>query len=200
MNKINYYKRKKDRRQEYRKYDDYRDYVEKLTRFIVTARFNTITWNENEEFRKINPMFGCIYGTPQEISVSSPLGGIINKSFNEESILFVLEMNNDENKIMGIGMIKNKSHIKKFRIYKNDLYNLYGYAGKYRIDRNEISKDEEIIFEVLDKLCFYGSGHLKKMPGIKGFPIDKLFKLYKFKNLDLVEYITNMFKKKINDT
>lgn len=192
-----YYKNKKQRRQEYRKNAEYRQYVENLRRFIVTTRFNTETWNENIEYRKENPMFGCAYGSPQEVCVSSPLGGPINGSLSQESILFVLEMNNDNNTIMGIGMIKNQSYIKKFRIYGNDSYNRYGYVGKYRIDRNDISSEDEIIFQVLEKLCFYGAGHLKKMPGIKGFPIDKIYKLKKLKNLDLVEYITNMFKIKI---
>ena len=188
------YKNKKQRRQDYRKNAEYRQYVENLRRFIVTTRFNTETWNETIEYRKDTPMFGCAYGSPQEVCVSSPLGGPINGSLSQESILFVLEMNNDNNTIMGIGMIKNKSYIKKFRIYGNDSYNRYGYVGKYRIDRNDISSEDEIIFQVLEKLCFYGSGHLKKMPGIKGFPIDKIYKLKKLKNLDLVEYITNMFK------
>ena len=165
---MTYYKNKKQRRQEYRKNAEYRQYVENLRRFIVTTRFNTETWNENIEYRKENPMFGCAYGSPQEVCISSPLGGPINRSLNQESILFVLEMNNDNNTIMGIGMIKNQSYIKKFRIYENDSYNRYGYVGKYRIDRSDISPEDEIIFQVLEKLCFYGSGHLKKMPWNKG--------------------------------
>ena len=198
--KMTYYKSKKDRRQEFRKHSDYRKYVKELTRFIVTTRFNAKTWEENKHYRKNNESIGCIYGSPTEVGISSPLGGPINKNFHGESILFVLEMNNDENKIMGIGMIKNKSHIKKFRIYSNDIYNRYGYIGRHRIDRNEICEEDSYIMDVLDQLCFYGSGHLKKIPGITGFPIDKLFRLYKKKNLDLVEFITNLFKKKINET
>ena len=46
------YKNKKQRRQDYRKNAEYRQYVENLRRFIVTTRFNTETWNENIEYRK----------------------------------------------------------------------------------------------------------------------------------------------------
>ena len=154
---------------------------------LVSTRFNDETWFENMEWRFKNNWLGCIYGTPFPVKENIP----------HNEIMFVLEMNNDNNTIMGIGMIKNQSYIKKFRIYENDSYNRYGYVGKYRIDRNEILPEDEIIFQVLEKLCFYGAGHLKKMPGIKGFPIDKIYKLKKLKNLDLVEYITNMFKNKM---
>ena len=198
--KMSYYKKKQDRRLEYRKHPDYRSYVEDMKRYIVTTRFNNTTWRENEHYREINPQIGCIYGTPEQVCVSSPLGGTINKHFHQDSVLFVLEMNNETNKIMGIGMIKNMMYVKKHRIYSNDSYNRYAYLGKFRLDRSELNEDQEIIFQVLDQLCFYGMGHLKKMPGIKGFPVDKLFKLKKHKELDLVEYITDLFRKKIKET
>ena len=183
----NNYKSKKKRRAELRDHPEFRDYVTNMKQHIVTTRFNNDTWLQNEEFRKAHSSFGCIYGTPEQVS----------SNFKEKAIMFVLEMNNTDNKIMGIGMVANICHVKKYRIYKDDNYNRYAYVGKYRIDRNHIEHEHEFIFELFDRLCFYGAGHQKKLPGIKGFPVDRLFKVKKSKNLDLVDYIKEMFKKEM---
>ena len=178
------YQSKKRRRAELRENPEFRDYVADMKQHIVTTRFNNITWNENEDYIKKNPTFGCIYGTPEQV----------NSEYKDKSVLFVLEMNNSINKIMGIGMVANVCHVKKYRIYNDDNYNRYAYVGKYRIDRNNVSEEEEIILQVFDRLCFQGSGHQKKLPGLKGFPLDRLFKLRKRKDLDLVDYLKEMFK------
>jgi hypothetical protein len=178
------YQSKKRRREELRENTEFRNYVADMKQHIVTTRFNHITWKENEEYRKTHNSFGCIYGVPDQVS----------SLYKEKSVMFVLEMNNSINKIMGIGMVANICHVKKYRVYNDDNYNRYAYVGKYHIDRNNVSDDEEIIFQVLDNLCFLGAGHQKRPTGIKGFPIDKLFKLKKNKDLDLVDYIKNMFK------
>ena len=181
------YKSKKRRRAELRENPDYRDYVTNLKHNIVTTRFNNDTWKENQNFRETHHSFGCIYGTPEQV----------NSNYKDKSIMFVLEMNNSENKIMGIGMVANVCHIKKYRIYNNDNFNRYAYLGKYRIDRDDVREEDQYIFELFEQLCFFGSGHQKKLQGIKGFPVDSLFKLKKNKNLDLVDYIKEMFKVKM---
>ena len=181
------YESKKLRRDELRKNAELRKFVEDTKQHIMTTRFNHATWSENVAFRKGHSKFGCIYGTPEQN----------NSKFNDDSILFVLEMNNETNKIMGIGMIKNITHVKKYRIYNDDNYNRYAYIGKYRIDRVEVGEEDEFIFRVFDELCFNGSRHQKRLRGIKSFPIDMLFKVKKYKNIDLVDYIKNMFKQKI---
>lgn len=181
------YKSKKKRRTELREHPEFRDYVNNLKQHIVTTRFNNETWNQNEEFRKNHKSFGCIYGAPDQVSTQ----------YKEKAVMFVLEMNNSENKIMGIGMVANICHVKKYRIYKDDNYNRYAYVGKYRIDRENVLQEDKFIFDLFDQLCFYGSGHQKKLPGIKGFPVDRLFKVKKSKDLDLVDYIKEMFKKEM---
>ena len=65
--------------------------------YIGTTRFNQETWNSNEKWRETNKFNGCIYGCPNLIKTEIPI----------DSIIFVIEMNNDENMIMGIGLIKN---------------------------------------------------------------------------------------------
>ena len=67
----------------------------------MTSRFNTETAKENKNFREENNWKGCVYGSPQ----------MNNSSISEQTILFVLELNNDMNKIMGIGMVDNSPYI-----------------------------------------------------------------------------------------
>jgi hypothetical protein len=181
------YKSKKKRRAELREHPEYRDYVNNLKQHIVTTRFNNDTWNQNKEYRKQHKSFGCIYGSPDQVS----------SQYKEKEVMFVLEMNNNENKIMGIGMVANICHVKKYRIYQDDNYNRYAYVGKYRIDRGNVRDEDKFIFELFERLCFYGAGHQKKLPGIKGFPVDRLFKVKKNKDLDLVDYIKEMFKREM---
>lgn len=181
------YKSKKKRRAELRENPEYREYVTSMKQHIVTTRFNNQTWNENVNFRNKHKSFGCIYGVPEPV----------NTAFKEKAVMFVLEMNNAENKIMGIGMVANVCHVKKYRIYNDDNYNRYAYVGKYRIDRDDVQVEDAYIFDLFDQLCFYGASHQKKLPGIKGFPVDRLFKMKKSKELDLVDYMKEMFKKEI---
>ena len=68
----------------------------KTNKFIMTSRFNNSTWGENCKYRNEQSIKGCIYGSPE----------LNNKLIPVESILFILEMNNDINKIMGIGIGK----------------------------------------------------------------------------------------------
>ena len=160
-------------------------YREQLTKFILTTRFNNETWEQNVEYRKQKQLKGCIYSSPDSITVK----------INPEQIVFILEMNNDENKIMGIGMVRNHPHINTYQIYKNDSYNRYVYIGKTRIDREEMTEEEERIMKAFDILCFKGNRHMKRGHGLKCYPIEMLYNCSK--ELDLVDYITNMFKTRI---
>jgi len=160
-------------------------YRAQLTKFILTTRFNNETWEQNKEYRDKKQLDGCIYSSPDPISVK----------INPEQIVFILEMNNDENKIMGIGMIRNHPHINIYQIYDNDSYNRYVYIGKTRIDRSEMTEEEENIMQAFDILCFKGNRHMKRGHGLKSFPIEMLYNCSK--ELDLVDFITNMFKTRI---
>ena len=153
--------------------------------FLLTSRFNNTTLEENSDFRNKNPKIGCVYCCPDPIS----------QEINSDTVLFILEMNNDTNKIIGIGMVRNHPHINKYNVYKNGNYNRYVYTGKYRIDRNDMNENEERIMKVFDILCFKGTRHMKRGQGLKAFPVDILYKC--MKTMDLVNFISEMFKNKI---
>ena len=76
-------------------------------------------------------------------------------------------------------------------------YHRFIYVGKYRIDRNEMNNDEENIMKVFDILCFTGNRHMKRGQGLTTFPIDILYRCSKV--MDLVVFINNMFKNRLNN-
>jgi len=160
------------------------DYKKQIRNFLLTSRFNNSTWCENELFRKEHPNFNCIYCSPDPVTCSIPI----------DSVLFVLEMNNDTNKIMGIGMVRNHPILNKFFVYENGNYNRYVYIGKNRISREDMSGEEEQIMQAFDILCFKGNRHMKRGQGLKSFPVDMLYRVSKKIDLDLVNFIGNMFK------
>jgi len=161
------------------------DYKKNQKTFLVTSRFNTETYSENQEYRNKHSYDGCIYCSPEPVSKKIPI----------DSIMFVLEMNNDTNKIIGVGMIRNHAICSKYHVYENGNYNRYAYSGKYRIDRSEMAEEEEVIMQAFDILFFTGNRHMKRGQGLKSFPVDILYKCSKV--VDLVKFISEMFKKRI---
>lgn len=164
---------------------NFKQYTKNLNKHIVTTRFNNSTWKENEQFREKNPNIGCIYAVPETVT----------QRIQIDNIMFVLEMNNDENKIMGVGMVKNHPHIGKYRVYSNGNYNRYSYIGKYRIDRTEMTALEEDVFKAFDIFCFKSPFHMKRGQGLRAFPLHILYNCIKV--MDLVEFIIKMFKARI---
>jgi hypothetical protein len=162
-----------------------REYKKQLRHFLMTSRFNTDTWNQNENYRRSNKNIGCIYCSPDPISQHVPT----------DSIMFVLEMNNDMNSIMGIGMVRNRPIVNKHRVYDNGNYNRYVFTGNMRISRTDMTELEEQIMRAFDILCFTGNKHMKRGQGLKSFPIDILHRCNK--KMDLVQFISNMFKQRI---
>lgn len=162
-----------------------KDYKKNLKNYLMTSRFNNNTLRENLNYRLKNKL-ECIYCSPIKTSPQIQL----------DRIMFVLEMNNDENRIIGIGMVRNHPIMNKYRVYKNENYNRFVFVGKNRIDRNEMSEKEEVIMKILDIFCFKGSNHMKRGHGLQMFPIETLYKC--LKKLDILDFIGNMFKKRIN--
>jgi hypothetical protein len=163
------------------------EYKKTFRHYLLTSRFNSSTWNENESYRLKNPSINCIYCSPEPISKIIPI----------DSIMFVLEMNNDTNKIIGIGMVRNHPYVNKYCIYSEGNYNRYVYIGKIRIDRNSMTDDEERIMRVFDILCFTGNKHMKRGQGLKSFPVDMLYRCSV--KLDLVNFIREMFKRRLTN-
>lgn len=106
-------------------------------------------------------------------------------------LLGVLEMNNDINRILGIGLIHNKTRPKTW-VYEQGNYNRNTYFGTRRIDRSEMTEAEEKIMELLDAYCFKGNGHLKRGQGITCFPLKYLFESFE-QNVDILQEIKKMF-------
>jgi len=83
---------------------------------VACTRFNNKTWQEYQHWKNTHQQnyeqiyqrpLKCIYGCPREIS---------NKKIPPQAKILVIEMNNDENKIMGIGEIINQTASEVYRI------------------------------------------------------------------------------------
>jgi hypothetical protein len=153
--------------------------------FLLTSRFNTKTLEENKRFRE-NAGWpqGCVYCSPEKVSQSIPI----------QSKLFVLEMNNDTNQIVGVGLCMNTFFSERYMVYEENNFNRFNYIGKYRISRTDMNPEEEAVFKALDILCFTGNYHMKRGHGLKQFPIKLLFNSEKV--LNITEYIEKMFTKR----
>jgi len=162
-----------------------KDYRKSLKHHLLTTRFSDDTWLQNIQFRESNKSVACIYSSPTSVS----------KHIITDSVMFIIEMNNTQNKIMGIGMVRNHPSINKYGIYEYSEFNRFMYAGKMRIDRSQMTAEEELIMRVLDKVCFTGKKHLKRGTGITMFPAEIL---YRFSSvMDIVEYVCGMFKRRM---
>lgn len=162
-----------------------REYQQSLKQFIVTSRFNTQTITENREFIAKTQKIGCVYCCPDPIARHIPM----------DAPLFVLEMNNDINRIVGIGLVRNHAFMHKYNVYSERTYNRYIYYGKHHIKREDMSEYEDRIMKVFDILCFTGNKHMKRGQGIKSFPTETLYKCKR--TLDLVSFISEMFKSRL---
>lgn len=126
---------------------------------IGTVRFNKFrsyeklaAWKEKKNWK------GCFY------SISSPIPAKIR----ENQYLFIVEMDNDNNKIFGIGFIKNiKSKGINTGIYNDMIYNFYNYSSAYHIDREGVEKTfGKELLSSFEKLLFEGRSHYKRGKGV----------------------------------
>ncbi len=124
---------------------------------LLTSRFNTDTWRENEEYRQRMGIAGCIYGAPLQVT----------HKINLMSSAYVIEMNNDTNKIEGIGAIRvYPSFSDPKSVYNNKNYNRYVYSGKYRLDRETLVRHNERLIDAIECLVFTGKTHMKRGAGL----------------------------------
>jgi len=152
---------------------------------FVSSRFTNDTWNENELYRLRSEFTGCIYGAPQQMS----------PKIDAKSLVFVIEMNNSQNKIMGIGLVRNL-HVtnKTYKIYDNGNFNRYIFVGKYRIDRTDLSSE---LLQILDHILFKERTHLKRGAGMTTIP-EKLFQHDKCCECNIKQEIIDTFLKKFD--
>jgi len=140
-------------------------------------------------------MHECVYGSPIPMK----------HTIRENAWMIVLEMQNDANKIAGIGLVRNSPNSSehgnntnisgrngrssgscglKPSVYKCGNYNRFIYQGAYRIDllSNEIdlTREEELVIKMLELALFYGPNHSKRGKGICELP-KHVASLYDFK-------------------
>ena len=130
----------------------------------------------------------CVYGSPIPLK----------HTLRENAWMIVLEMQNDANKIVGIGLVKNSPNLqgvsiphssdsngcKKPSVYNCGNYNRFIYQGAYRIDllsnEIELTREEQLVIKMLELALFYGPDHSKRGKGICELP-KHVSSLYDFK-------------------
>ena len=130
---------------------------------IMTTRFSDFGFIENREWRDERGVKGCIYGTPKMVSTN----------IEDRCPMFVIEMNNNRNRIEGVGFIINRPHEDnhKRRIHSDHNLNRYTYEGIYRLDKNDIVDNyHKKVIWVLEMLLFKGAKHSKRSIGITRLP------------------------------
>jgi len=137
----------------------------------VITRFNNKTRTENRKWREDNNLeHGCIYNALTTLPVS--VSDIPN--------IFVIEMNIETNKIIGIGLVKNRLCLKSENVYSEKKFNYCTYKSNYRISSRyfeEIFTTEEIeLIELLEKYLFRGFSHLKRGIGYSKLPEKMIYK------------------------
>ena len=153
-----------------------------MTLDIAVTRFNETTWREYTIYK--NEHNKIYYNTPCKITEDIPI----------DNYIVVLEMHNDDNKIKGIGIIKNTLFNKKKIIFSDQNYNRYSYKLLSRIDRESLHDYDESIIKFFDLICFKGYKHLKRGKGIQRIPkyiIDNCKSVLHFPN-----YFNDLFKNK----
>lgn len=120
---------------------------------LSTTRFTNKTWDLNTKYREKNKISGCIYGSPQEMS----------PKILYDSLVFVVEMNNETDNIEGIGLVRNRPYLEKYyNIYEEGNYNRFVYKSNYRLDRKTLWKYNRVLVKVLDYILFGEVVHLKR--------------------------------------
>ena len=159
---------------------------------LVTTRFTNDTLETNINYKRSKNITGCIYGSPQEMSPK-----IMN-----ESLVFVIEMNNDNDHIEGIGLVRNKPYLDRYyRIYDHGDYNRFVYKSNYRIDRLTLWEHNKVLVKVLEYVLFGEKTHLKRGSGfttvtqkfLASKNNEKCKKLVLYK---IINVIVNCFKSK----
>ena len=167
---------------------------------LYTTRFNSFTYLQNQRCKAgmdwsggsssssssssmreggAAAVVGSLYSTTMPMPASAP----------RDKYLFVLDMNNTTNRLMGVGLIKNMlAKDQSVRVYDDPGFNNYIYKSRFYVPLVDAGAGEGEIWdngimafvanELEDKL-FYGKAHLKRGGSFTAFPRKKL----KFKHL-----------------
>ncbi len=121
---------------------------------IGLAHFNNKTLQQNRDWKKEKEWNGAVYGFQYFIPDKIPYN----------TYLYIIEMNNDTNQIVGIGFIKKQQHTEwRSRIYKDcQDYNRFVIKSKYHRNRQFLlNKNKKLVF-YLENILFKGRSHLKR--------------------------------------
>ena len=144
----------------------------------MVTRFNNNTYHELSYYKSKKNINGGFYGVPTRVSPDIPI----------KAKMFVLEMNNDTNTIMGISIIKNYVYMNQHhKIYSWGNWNRFIYKGKYRLNNDCFTREEMEFVEKMESRIFKGKGHLKRGQGIQRVPYNRYDKsdLLKLKQMFL---------------
>tara|TARA_Y100000992_G_scaffold302653_2_gene277992 strand:- start:5948 stop:6643 length:696 start_codon:yes stop_codon:yes gene_type:complete len=126
--------------------EEIRNHYERNTSRMIDDRYVA----ESKEYEEV-----WTYNTPIKIHDSVEVG----------KELYIFELNNDKNKIMGLVRLNNVIEKKKYNKIHDDMnYNRYSYNG-IRIDRKDIT--DKGTLEKIENILFYGSRHQKRGQGIQ---------------------------------
>lgn len=129
--------------------------------YVTTTRFNQETYHENRGWRRQHNYDGCIYGSPIKMNHQIP----------PEANVFIIEMNNSNNKINGIGLLLNRTYLdKKYNIYSDNNYNRYVYKGHFRVSRHYLKKEHMQELRQLEDMVFKRHTHSKRGQGFMLIP------------------------------
>jgi hypothetical protein len=149
---------------------------------VVTGRYNNETWEASVRYRE-KRNFACIYAPPSKLS----------EDIDSNSPVFVVEMNNSKNEIMGIGLIKNKLVTDKvYKVQEDSNCNRYIYIGEHHISRELINNYNPFLVYVLDEILFKGYTHSKRGSGLTKIP-EKVLKSDICEDVDIKKEIRNVF-------
>lgn len=156
--------------------------------YIATTRFDTDTWKENCNYKTKHNIDGVIYGTNIRIRCSHSLG----------SLFFVIEMNNQTNKIEGIGLIRNQLVLdNRYNIYSNGDYNRYIYKGDYWLSRDKVAYYDKDLVDIFEQILFKGKSHLKRQSGISVVS-SLLFEKWDYNDEKIRECLKDIFIKEFS--
>ena len=149
-------------------------------KYLLTTRFNHDTWVENELFRSRHDDIQCVYGSPQQIT----------SKVNPRIPICVVEMNNSNNQILGIGLIRNEPTPRyEYMPYSCGNYNRFVYIGNHRLNREDLPPE---LIDILEHILFKEKTHMKRGAGFTTVP-NKLLCHQICKEKDIIQEIVKIF-------
>tara|TARA_Y100000389_G_C17332134_1_gene448672 strand:+ start:39 stop:863 length:825 start_codon:yes stop_codon:yes gene_type:complete len=129
--------------------------------FVATTRFTQESYDCILQWKKDNNWDGCVYPSMTKIS---------NKVRIHNPVC-VIEMDNTNNKTIGMGIINNVPESERKKIFTGNYekHNTFHYKSNSSYSREDIMKmdDGEYVLQVLDQKLFKGYKHQKRLNGIK---------------------------------